>query len=94
MQEEIAMLRVYIKQKEDKIRDLKSKICFLHIKLHSRSSNSKEKSMSMSIRKFNAEQNSTVQEAFIGNNSFKNFSKEIIEKVENNQSLYKVRFYY
>lgn len=52
MQEEIATLRVFIKQKEDKIRDLKSMICTLHIKLHSRGSNSKEKSMSMSIRKF------------------------------------------
>jgi hypothetical protein len=53
MQEEIALLRVYIKQKEDTIRDLKSKICTLHIKLHSRAgSSSKDKTLSLSIRKF------------------------------------------
>ena len=61
MQEEIATLRVYIKQKEDKIRDLKSKICTLHIKLHSRGANSKEKSLSLSIRKFITEQNDAIQ---------------------------------
>jgi hypothetical protein len=40
MQDEIGTLRVYIKQKEDKIRDLKSKICTMHIKLHSRTGSS------------------------------------------------------
>ena len=76
MQEEIAMLRVYIKQKEDIIRDLKSKICTLHIKLHSRAgSTSKEKSLSLSVRKFITEQNNAIQEAFVGNNSFKTYGK-------------------
>ena len=51
-QESIALLRIEINKKEDLIRDLKSKICFLHIKLHSRSTNSREKNMSLSIRKF------------------------------------------
>lgn len=79
MQEEIALLRVYIKQKEDTIRDLKSKICTLHIKLHSRTgSSSKEKSLSLSVRKFITEQNNQIQEAFIGNNSFKSYSKELL----------------
>lgn len=94
MQEEIALLRIYIKQKEDKIRDLKSKICFLHIKLHSKGSNSKEKNMSLSIRKFITSQNSSIQEAFVGNNSFKSYSKEIIEKVASNFELKVIRFYY
>lgn len=75
MQEEIALLRVNIKQKEDKIRDLKSMICTLHIKLHSRGSSSKDKSMTLSIRKFITQENNAIQEAFIGNNSFKHYSK-------------------
>jgi len=39
--------------------------------------------MSLSIRKFISSQNTSVQEAFVGNSSFKNYSKEIIEKVAN-----------
>lgn len=62
MQEEIALLRVYIKQKEDTIRDLKSKICTLHIKLHSRAGSiSKDKSLTLSIRKFITENNTAIQ---------------------------------
>ncbi len=38
---EIANLRISIKQKEDKIRDLKSKICTMYIKLHSRNNSNK-----------------------------------------------------
>lgn len=95
MQEEIALLRVYIKQKEDTIRDLKSKICTLHIKLHSRTgSTSKEKSLSLSVRKFITEQNHKIQEAFIGNNSFKSYSKELLEKVTGAEELNKVIFYF
>jgi hypothetical protein len=60
-------------------------ICTLHIKLHSRGSTSKEKSMSMSIRKFITEQNKSIQEAFIGNNSFKHYSKELLEKVNGSE---------
>ncbi len=93
IQEEIAVLRVYIKQKEDTIRDLKSKICTLHIKLHSRTgSSSKDKTLSLSIRKFITDQNNAIQEAFIGNNSFKHYSKEVLEKITANEELHKLVF--
>ena len=86
IQDEILDLRVVIKQKEDRLRDLKAKICTMYIKLHSRNSSragskSKERNMSLSVRKFNSQNHETIREAFIGNNSFKNYSKEIIEKV-------------
>jgi hypothetical protein len=58
MHEEIANFRVMIKQKEDWISDLKSKICTLHIKLHNRvGSTSRKKNVSLSIRKFNTKEN-------------------------------------
>lgn len=37
--------------------------------------------MSLSVRKFNSQNHQTIREAFIGNNSFKNYSREVIEKV-------------
>ncbi len=46
--------------------------------MHSRNSSgsrSKDKNMSMSVRKFNTSKNEAVREVFIGNHQFKNFSK-------------------
>jgi hypothetical protein len=44
IQDEILDLRVIIKQKEDKLRDLKAKICTMYIKLHSRNNSRGSKS--------------------------------------------------
>ena len=95
MQEEIGLLRISIKQKEDMVRDLKSKICTLHIKLHSRAGfSSKEKSLSLSVRKFITEENNAIKEAFIGNSNFKNYSKELLEKISGEEELTKIVFYF
>ena len=63
--------------------------------MHSRTgSTSKDKSVSLSIRKFITEQNSAIQEAFIGNSSFKNYSKELLEKVTGGEELTRLVFYF
>jgi len=82
MQEEIANFRIMIKQKEDRISELKSKICTLHIKLHNRvGSISRHKNISFSIRNFITDNNKSIQEVFIGNGNFKHYSKELLEKI-------------
>lgn len=58
----------------------------MYIKLHSRNNSgvgpkNKDRNMSISVKKFNNLQHYSIREVFIGSNSFKNFSKEIIEKV-------------
>lgn len=55
-----------IKEKEDSLRNLKAKICTLYIKLHSRNnsrtgSKSKDRNMSLSIRKFNNKNHSDIK---------------------------------
>lgn len=45
----------------------------------------------MSIKKFNNQHHSYIKEAFIGNNQFKNFSREVIEKVSSDEELLKLR---
>ena len=90
IQEEILDLRIIIKQKEDNLRDFKAKICTLYIKLHNRNnarngSKSKERNLSMSIKKFNNQNHTCIKEAFIGNNQFKSFSKEVLEKVSSDE---------
>ena len=42
---------------------------------------SKERNLSLSIKKYNNENHKCIKEAFIGNSAFKNFSKEVLEKV-------------
>jgi hypothetical protein len=86
IQEEILEYRIMIKDKEDTLRNLKSKLCTLYIKLHSRNSSrtgskSKDRNMSLSIRKFNNMNHNSIKEAYIGSNTFKSYAKEIIEKV-------------
>lgn len=83
IQDQILEYRVTIKEKEDKLRALKAKICTLYIKLHSRNnsrSNSKgrDRSMSLSVKKFNSQHHSAIREVFIGNSIFKTYSREII----------------
>ena len=82
IQEEIQDLRIEIQQKEDILRDYKAKLCTLHIKLHNRkNTKSKERNLSLSIKKYNNENHKCIKEAFIGNSAFKSFSKEVLEKV-------------
>lgn len=82
VQEEILKLRIDIKTKEDNLRDLKAKICFMYSKLHNQpsprtNSKSKDRNMSISVRKFNNKEFSQIplKEAYIGNNAFKCFSR-------------------
>lgn len=96
IQDNIHDLRVRIKDKQDRIRQLKAKVCTLYIKMHSRNSSrgrSKDRNMSMSVRKFNTNKNETIRQMFIGNVQFKNYSKEIIEKVPESEELQKIKFY-
>lgn len=37
--------------------------------------------MSLSIRKFNNQNHMSIKEAYVGNNTFKSYAKEILEKV-------------
>ena len=37
--------------------------------------------MSLSVKKFNQDNHSSIREAYIGNNAFKNYSRQLIEKV-------------
>ncbi len=92
IQNQILQHRILIKQKEDKIREVKAKICTHYIR-NSSGSRSKDKNMSMSVRRFNTSKNQTVREVFIGNKQFKNYSKEIIEKVDQKSDLVKIRFF-
>lgn len=66
IQDQILSFRIMIKDKEDNLRNLKAKICTLYIKLHSRNnsrtgSKSKDRNMSLSIRKFNSNNHSSVK---------------------------------
>lgn len=73
---------------------MKAKICTMYIKLHSRNSSrgkSHDRNMSFSIRKFNQSCHG-MKELFIGNSSFKPYSREIIEKVAADEELIKIRF--
>lgn len=47
----------------------------------------------MSIKKFNNQNHTCIKEAFIGNNQFKSFSKEVLEKVSSDEELLKLKFY-
>ena len=73
-------LRIYIQQKEDLLRDLKARICTMYIKLHSRASSrtgskSKDRNMSLSVKKFNSQSHNSIKEAYLGNNAFKSYSR-------------------
>lgn len=70
----------------------------MYIKLHSRNSrggyaNCKSRNLSLSVRKFNKENFSKVEEIFIGNATFKNYGREIIEKVSQNDDLKKLKIF-
>lgn len=61
-------------------------MCTMYIKLHSKNdsrmgSKSRDKNLSLSIKKFNNKNHGAIQEAFIGNSLFKNYSRELLEKV-------------
>lgn len=49
--------------------------------------------MSLSIRKFNNQNHSSIKEAYVGNNTFKSYAKEILEKVTAEEELVKIKFY-
>ena len=70
----------------------------MYIKLHNRNnsglgSKNKDRNMSISVKKFNNLNHCAIREVFVGSNSFKNFSKEVIEKVNSEEELIKIRFY-
>ena len=70
----------------------------MYIKLHSRAnsrngSKSKDRNMSLSVKKFNNQNHCSIREAYIGNNAFKNYSREVLEKVSGDEELIKIRFY-
>ena len=95
IQDEILDLRIHIKEKEDKLREIKAKICTLYIKLHNRNSsrgNSQDRNLSMSVKKFNSQNYRHLKEAFIGNNLFKTYSRETLEKVPEEENLVKIKF--
>ena len=47
----------------------------------------------MSIKKFNNQNHNYIKEAFIGNNQFKNFSKEVLEKVASDEEMIKLKVF-
>lgn len=70
----------------------------MYIKLHNRNNSglgqkNKDRNMSISVKKFNNLHHYSIREVFIGSNSFKNFSKEVIEKVNSDEELVKIRFF-
>ena len=91
MQDEIKDLRVSILQKENRIRDLKSLICTLHIKLHGRSA-SRDKSVTLSVRKFMTESNKAIQEMYVGNKGQRGNCREVLDRVREGVELERIMF--